>query len=68
MSWNPAIEPGGGATLSGPRYIWWNFVASSRTASKKRRPNGAPRTGARDVSISRSMTEMSTFPYQTDRC
>ena len=20
----------GGATLSGPRYIWWNFVASSR--------------------------------------
>jgi hypothetical protein len=30
MSWNPAIEPGGGATLSGPRYIWWNFVASSK--------------------------------------
>lgn len=20
----------GGATLNGPRYIWWNFVASSR--------------------------------------
>jgi hypothetical protein len=20
----------GGATLGGPRYIWWNFVASSR--------------------------------------
>jgi redox-sensitive bicupin YhaK (pirin superfamily) len=20
----------GGATFSGPRYIWWNFVASSR--------------------------------------
>ena len=20
----------GGATLSGPRYIWWNFVASSQ--------------------------------------
>ena len=20
----------GGATLSGPRYIWWNFVASSK--------------------------------------
>jgi len=20
----------GGATLEGPRYIWWNFVASSR--------------------------------------
>ncbi|QDL90901.1 pirin family protein [Paroceanicella profunda] len=28
----------GGATLSGPRYIWWNFVASSReriTAAKE---------------------------------
>ena len=20
----------GGATLNGPRYVWWNFVASSR--------------------------------------
>jgi redox-sensitive bicupin YhaK (pirin superfamily) len=36
----------GGATLSGPRYIWWNFVASSRSASKRPRPNGARRTGA----------------------
>lgn len=24
----------GGATLEGPRYIWWNFVASSRERIK----------------------------------
>ncbi len=26
----------GGATLSGPRYIWWNSSPPRRTASKKR--------------------------------
>ncbi len=37
-----------------------------RSASKKPRPNGALRTGARDASISRSMTGMNTSLFRTD--
>ena len=36
----------GGATMDGPRYIWWNFVASSsRSGSRPRRRPGARATG-----------------------
>lgn len=59
----------GGATLGGPRYVWWNFVASSKeSGSKKPRPIGVPRVGATDVSIFPLMTGMSTSRFRTDRC
>ena len=31
----------GGEPMDGPRYIWWNFVSSRRTASTRPRPTGS---------------------------
>jgi hypothetical protein len=35
----------GGATLAGPRYIWWNFVSSSRDKIEADKKNGASAIG-----------------------
>lgn len=58
----------GGATFSGPRYIWWNFIASSKDRIEEAKAEWRAEGWGKVVSISRSMTEMSTFPYRTDRC
>ena len=58
----------GGATLAGPRYIWWNFVASSR--EKIDAPlgsNGARATGAAASSTFRPTIAMNSFRCPPDR-
>jgi hypothetical protein len=57
----------GGATLTGPRYIWWNFVASSRGRSTPPRSNGARATGAADSSTFRPTIAMNSFRCPPDR-
>jgi hypothetical protein len=49
----------GGAPLEGPRYIWWNFVASNRETQRR---NGARPTGAVACSIFRS--EIATISFR----
>lgn len=52
----------GGATLNGPRHVWWNFVCPpARTRSRRPRKTGAPPTGARAPSTCHPMTRPSIF-------
>ena len=57
----------GGETLGGPRYIWWNFVASSRSGSRRPRRPGAPATGSTAASGCRPATMREFIPLPPER-
>ena len=57
----------GGATFPGPRYIWWNFVASSQERIKAAKAEWRAGNGARGASICRPMTAASISRCRIDR-